>query len=565
MLIYYKKKWLLCSYTIILGIIVAMLSIFQGILLQIIVDTAVGNLELGFIKIILIVFFYGIFNFIINFYYKKNLYKVTTEGIAYIKNCMIESFLSEDSLEYNNLTEKLAIMEKDSTQVFEKYLVNFFILINQIILFLAATGYLFSINIFLTIVVLLSGIISIFLPQIFITKAQKVNENYLYTNKEYVQDIKELINGLTTIKIFDLEKRIKQRTQESNQRLEKSHKIQLWYQAFIECMSSSMGFFVLACNVVFAGFLSYKGYFTIGTVLAIMQIMNFVMYPLMQIPGIIIEMRSAVPAIDNIKKYINYNNEIEYASLLPDTFNSLKLEHVSLKPKEEREYIIEDVNIEFKSNKKYALVGASGSGKTTIIKLILGLYKNYQGNILINDKINLADISISEWRKNLTVMEQNIFIFDDTIKYNICFGTENQEININELFDLVGLKEFMAFRNNDMGYKLGENGEKISGGEKKRLAMARALYKQSKIILADEPTSGLDSTNAKLIEDVLNKCEKMVINVTHNLEKEVLKKYDKIICMQNGRVVGIGDYEMLISQNKYFQKLSEDYQYKQEQ
>lgn len=195
----------------------------------------------------------------------------------------------------------------------------------------------------------------------------------------------------------------------------------------------------------------------------------------------------------------------------------------------------------------------------------MGLYKNYQGNILINDKINLADISISEWRKNLTVMEQNIFIFDDTIKYNICFGTENQEININELFDLVGLKEFMAFRNNDMGYKLGENGEKISGGEKKRLAMARALYKQSKIILADEPTSGLDSTNAKLIEDVLNKCEKMVINVTHNLEKEVLKKYDKIICMQNGRVVGIGDYEMLISQNKYFQKLSEDYQYKQEQ
>src|SRR5699024_1410028 len=99
----------------------------------------------------------------------------------------------------------------------------------------------------------------------------------------------------------------------------------------------------------------------------------------------------------------------------------------------------------------------------------------------------------------------------------------------------------------------------ISGGEKKRLAMARALYKQSKIILADEPTSGLDATNAKRIEDILINCERMVINVTHNLDKEVLQKYDEIICMRNGRIVGIGHYETHYTRNSYFYKLCNDF------
>ena len=89
--------------------------------------------------------------------------------------------------------------------------------------------------------------------------------------------------------------------------------------------------------------------------------------------------------------------------------------------------------------------------------------------------------------------------------------------------------------------------------------MARALYRQSKIILADEPTSGLDATNVKLIEDILVNSKQMVINITHNLDKEVLQRYDEIICMQNGKISGIGDYETLYSQNMYFRGLCEDF------
>ena len=123
----------------------------------------------------------------------------------------------------------------------------------------------------------------------------------------------------------------------------------------------------------------------------------------------------------------------------------------------------------------------------------------------------------------------------------------------------MGLEDFVSSKEGNIEYMLDENGANISGGEKKRLAMARALYKQSKIILADEPTSGLDATNVKLIEDVLINSEQMVINITHNLDKEILQRYDEIICMQNGKISGIGDYETLYSQNMYFRGLCEDF------
>ena len=564
MLTYFKKKWLFSSYIILLGIIVALLSIFQGIMLQLIVDTAVGNLDVGFTRIILIVIFYVVLNYLFGLLYKKNLFRISTDAIAHIKNCLIESFLNERNVSNHELTEKLAVMEKDVSQVFENYYTNFFVLINQIILFFVAALYLFYTNALLTFVVLFSGIISILIPQVFVMRAQTVNAQYLNANKEYVHNVKELISGLTTIKMFELEKSIKKKVQDSNMNLEKKHRSQLSYQSFIECLSSSMSFLVLACNVVFAGYLSYKGYFTIGTVLAVMQIMNFVMYPLMQIPSIIIGMKSVKPAINNIETYMNGTEEMGERRLALDSFRSIKFDHVCFELGDTKESILEDINIDFQNNRKYVVVGSSGSGKTTLIKLILGLYKDIQGSIMINQDKNLKDLSFFEWRKMITVVEQDIFLFNDTIKYNVCFEKNNPEIDIWKLFNIVGLQDFIAAKENNLEYMIDENGDNISGGEKKRLAMARALYKQSKIILADEPTSGLDAANAKQIEDVLINSNQMVIHVTHNLDKEILQRYDEIICMQNGKVVGVGNYDTLYSQNSCFQKLCEDYRYKKE-
>ena len=407
-MIYLKKRWLFCIYIILLGVIVALLSVFQGIMLQVIVDTAVGNITIGFLKIIVVICLYVTMNYVFNLLYKKNLCKICIDIIMDIKNKLIDSFM-ENNIGSNNLAEILVLLEKDISQIFENYYFNFFILINEVILFVVAICYLCYVNIILTIVVLISGIISVLMPQVFVRRSQDINVKYLNANKEYIHNIKELINGLVTIKIFGLDNKIKIKIQNSNLKLETEHKQQMNYRSFIECLSSSVSFLVLACNVVFAGYLSYKGYFTIGTVLAIMQIMNFVMYPLMQIPSIIVEMKSVNPAINNINKYMVWKEEKkENVAQKAFNSNSIRFENVSFKLNDEEKYILENINIEFEKNKKYVIVGNSGSGKTTLLKLILGIYKNFQGNIFVN-KENIKNLPLTEWRKNITMIEQDVF------------------------------------------------------------------------------------------------------------------------------------------------------------
>lgn len=560
MLTYYKRKWLFCGYTICLGMLVVLLTIFQGVMLQIVVDTVAGNLKIHFGYIIAMTILYGIIYFCINYLYKRNVYLAASNNIVSIKNRMIMCFLNEKNFSNKNFAEKLAVVETDIVQVFEKYQINFFALINMIILFFSASIYLLFTNVFVATVVLISGMVNIVVPQIFLPKVQGVSEKYFDSNKLFIDDIKEIINGFTTIKLFGLEEKYKDKAQKSNLLLEKNHKLQLCYQTFMEYLSSTLGFCTLVCNVVFAGYLSYKGFFSIGKVLAIMQIMNFIMQPLIQIPSIIMEMKSVKPAINNINKYMCVQNEEYTKEVTIKEVKDIVLNNTALKI--DGNYILKNLNIKFEKEKKYVVVGESGSGKTSLLKLIAGYYKNYEGKIFINHETELLKIPLRQWQKFLSFIEQNIFIFNDTIIFNLCLQNDMKK-DINHIIYKVGLNQFINSKEKGINDMLCEE-EKISGGEKKRIAMARALCKSTGIILADEPTSGLDASNAKLIEDALTSGNEMVINVTHCLEEEVLKRYDKIVCMKDGEIVGIGNYDTLLHSNSYFQKLCDDYMYNEQ-
>lgn len=562
MLKYLKINWLQCCVVIILGLIAALFSVFQGIMLQIIIDNAVGNLDLDFKYIFLLVVLYVGFNYMVMISYKCNLNSVIIRTIEQVKNLMISSVLKDEKIESENSMEFLSTIEKDITQVSDKYYSGFFSIIHMGILFILSLMYLLLINKTLTIVVLISGFISVFLPQIFVAKARKINESYLIMNKKFFYLIKELIGGLSVTKIFGLEKKINSKVHNANSQLESLHKKQLYQQSLIESLSNCIGFLILASNVVFAGYLSSLGYFTIGTVLAIMQIMNFIMMPLVQIPINIMQIKSVKPAVDNINKYILSSIvEEEDQFDVSDDIKYIELYNLCYKPKNQDQYILKNINCKFIKGKKYVIVGASGSGKSTLLKIIADFIKEYEGNIIINEKTHLKDYPITVWRKKLAIIEQNVFLFNDTIKYNICFDEIQNETEFNTLIKKVGLQNFIEKRENRIYSIIGESGDKISGGEKQRIAIARCLYKKAPILLADEPTSGLDATNAFLIEKLILSCEQMVIHVTHKLEEEILKQYDQIICLDNGVFAGIGNYNQLICENMYFQKLCSDYRY----
>ena len=216
---------------------------------------------------------------------------------------------------------------------------------------------------------------------------------------------------------------------------------------------------------------------------------------------------------------------------------------------------MDNINLTLKKNKKYAIVGESGSGKSTLIKLLMRYYNDYSGSILI-DNNDLKSIYSSDLYKNISMIQQNVFMFDDSIKENIRLYSNHDDDDILKSCERAGLSKLINSLPNGIDSLVGENGNKLSGGEKQRIAIARALINDTQILILDESTSALDNETAYNLENsLLNLKDLTLVTVTHKLIKNILNKYDEIIVMKNGSVVEKGSFEYLLSQKGYFYSL----------
>ena len=216
---------------------------------------------------------------------------------------------------------------------------------------------------------------------------------------------------------------------------------------------------------------------------------------------------------------------------------------------------LDNINITFDKNKKYAIVGESGSGKSTLIKLLMRYYNDYEGKISI-DNLNIKNIYSSDLYKNISMIQQNIFMFDDSIKENIRLYSNHDDKDILDACKRSGLDKLLNKLPNGINSLVGENGNKLSGGEKQRIAIARALINNTQILILDESTSALDNETAYNLENSLLNLENLtLITVTHKLIKNILNRYDEIIVMKNGKIIEKGNFEDLINIKGYFYSL----------
>ena len=193
-----------------------------------------------------------------------------------------------------------------------------------------------------------------------------------------------------------------------------------------------------------------------------------------------------------------------------------------------------EVLLTFEKGKSYAVVGSSGSGKSTLLRLLLGFFKNYEGNVYV-DNNNLKDISLDSLYDVVSVIQQNVFLFNKSIKDNI---TMFKEFNINKVeraINISGLSNLISDKGLD--YECGEEGANLSGGEKQRISIARCLLRETPILLMDEATAALDNQIAFQVEsDILSISGLTRIIVTHKLEETLLDKYDEIVVLKDGQV-----------------------------
>ena len=206
----------------------------------------------------------------------------------------------------------------------------------------------------------------------------------------------------------------------------------------------------------------------------------------------------------------------------------------------------------FKKGQKYAIVGESGCGKTTLLKVLMGYFSNVGGKIMI-DKRDAGKLNIKDMSNILSIMQQNVFLFDTTIKNNITLFKDYPEEEIEDVVEKTQLKRLVESLEDGIDTYIGEAGDKLSGGEKQRISMARAFLKKKPILLLDEATSSLDNLTANEIEETIFTMEDVtVISVTHVLNEERLKRYNKIFVLKDGKVIEEGNFDELMNKNEYF-------------
>ena len=254
----------------------------------------------------------------------------------------------------------------------------------------------------------------------------------------------------------------------------------------------------------------------------------------------IIDSKNLIEANDNKKEINLQNGEIEFIDV---NFNYLSnIEN----------HVLKDINIKIVGNKMTALVGQSGSGKSTLLNLIPRIYDPKSGMLKVDGQ-NIKEINLNSLRKEISIVDQNVTLFDDTVFNNIKYAKPDaKDEEIYKAADLSMCKDFIEKLNQKYQTMIGENGVKLSGGEKQRLSIARAFLKNSKIILLDEATSSLDSETEEKIQKALDKLtlNKTTVVIAHRLS--TILNSDKIYVMDKGIVVDSGNHEQLLEKSQTY-------------
>ena len=263
--------------------------------------------------------------------------------------------------------------------------------------------------------------------------------------------------------------------------------------------------------------------------------------------------RRILPIIDNI----NEINDDQNSKDLKIDIGNIKFENVSFKYSKTEEEVLKNVNLEIKGGKMSALVGHSGSGKSTILNLIPRFYNIDSGNIIIDNQ-SINEVKIASLRKNLSLVSQDTTLFDDTIKNNIAYA--NSDASEEEIIDAAKLShctEFIDELPKKYETIIGENGVRLSGGQKQRLSIARAILKKSSIILLDEATSSLDSETEEKIQTAINFLtkNKTTLVIAHRLS--TILNSDKIFVVDGGKIMASGKHNELLIQSPQYKNYYE--------
>ena len=367
--------------------------------------------------------------------------------------------------------------------------------------------------------------------------------------------LSEILKGSKIIKIYQQENNEKFRSRKYIEDVtEKGIKIQKILIRATPIMEVLTGI-MIAGFIYFAGYLIDRGEIGINNFFSFLAAMMLSYQPIRSLATINMMVYQGAAASERVFGMIDEEIEIKEGNTLPSlniNKGNIKFKNISFQYQTGKDSAVKNINLEIKGEQITALVGHSGAGKSTIMNLIPRFYQQQKGEIVIDEQ-NIRNVSLFSLRDKISMVSQDVILFDDTVENNIKYARVNSsDEEIKAACKLAAADDFISDLPEKYRTKIGENGVRLSGGQKQRLSIARAILKNSPIILLDEATSSLDTESEEKVQNAIFNLTKnrTALIIAHRLS--TIKKADNIIVMREGEVVGSGKHDELL-------KLSKDY------
>ena len=551
---FYCKNKLFYLITIIILIINSVLVIGISTLLQEATDIAMYG-ELQNLSKVIIVTLFVIATLTVNWVIERTvrngfIKKAITQYKSYVfekisqKN--ISLFMRENTGGY------ISALTNDVTSVETNYLQGNFELLLQFLNLILAFVAMIWYSWIMTCVVVILGVLPLFASMIFGGKLTSEERKVSNINEKYVSMIKDLLSGFTVIKSFKAEREMTELFNAKNNEVELQKCRRRRAEALINLIASSLGLIAQIGMILLGVYFIMIDKISMGVLVAFVQLMGIALTPIQSIPKLLANRKAAKGLIDKIADTLDSNQNIFGESVVSDIGEGIVIENLSFGYDSEKK-ILNGIDLRIESGKSYAIVGGSGAGKSTLINLMLGAFDTYKGSIKIGG-CEVKTINPDCLYDVISIVQQNVFIFDSSIKDNITMFREFPDEEIKNVIRIAGLEKLVYEKG--MEYQCGENGNGLSGGEKQRISIARAFLRKTPILIMDETTAALDKETAYNVETAVLNIDKLTkIMVTHKYEDAIMELFDEVVVLKHGKIVERGKFRELLAQKSYFYSL----------
>jgi len=383
---------------------------------------------------------------------------------------------------------------------------------------------------------------------------RKIAQNEIIVLTKSQNIINELVNNIFTIKSTNSQKNMYSKWENNFCEQIGMEKQKAKYASLLSNIPQTIQTFYPLVIFIIGYVLTMHQKITLGGVIAFSVIGSYFLTPMLSIMNSYSQLLMVKIYLDRLLDILETSNE---SSLLGDKIISdysgmVVLENASYQYSRFSEEAVSNITLRIEPNEKVAIVGASGSGKSTLLKLAACLYQTTSGDVFY-DSYNVKDLNIHELRKNVGIVLQENVLFNGTFRENIAIGREFSTEEIMRIVEATNLMDLISGFPLGLETNISENGQNLSGGQRQKISIARTIISTPKVVFLDEPTSSLDNDSEKNVMEHLFNMQVTLVVVAHRLS--TIQKFDKIVVMDQGKIVEVGTHEELLQNNSHYTRL----------